>query len=236
MIVIIAGMQRSGSTFSFNVARELLATRGRVRTVSNNNLGQIELPGVGCHLIIKSHQPDAAMRALIAEGQARCICTLRKPEDAVASWMRVFKFDLDSSIDAIKSWLAWHRELSSCTLNISYEDIDNRPLHAVRRICHFVCKDATAPDIFRIWWKYRKTAVKRRSEELASTDDNVTHLPFSYYDNETFFHRHHVSSLASQPATATLTAEDVATIRDRLADYLDERGNYQMTAAGSCGS
>jgi len=30
MIVLVAGMPRSGSTFSFNVARELLLARGSV--------------------------------------------------------------------------------------------------------------------------------------------------------------------------------------------------------------
>jgi len=228
MIVIIAGMQRSGSTFSFNVAREFLEARGNVRTFSENDMRRIQLPDDGSHLVIKTHQPDEAMRSMIANGQARCICTTRKPEDAVASWMRVFNFDLDSSIGVIKSWLAWHIELAPNALNIRYNDIDDRPYDSVRKICRFLCNNTTPFEALRIWWKYRKSAVKRRSEKMLSTDNNITELPFSYYDNRTFFHRHHVGALKSQSATASLTAGQIDTIRASLASYIDERGDYHM--------
>jgi hypothetical protein len=38
MIVLVAGMQRSGSTFSFNVVKEILQKRGDIRLVVSSSV------------------------------------------------------------------------------------------------------------------------------------------------------------------------------------------------------
>jgi len=122
MIVIIAGMPRSGSTYTFNVVRELLLLDGDRETswVTTNDFSGSMRDSSGKHLIIKSHHPDEIMRKLISLNAAYFICSIRKPEDAVVSWMRTFNATLDESIDVLKDWFLMYKELSLskiCTID-----------------------------------------------------------------------------------------------------------------------
>ena len=106
MIVVAGGMIRSGSTFAFNIARELLTLSAPVRAVSADSMPNFEWSGQAQHLIIKSHIPDEGIVAAIAEGSAACICTVRRAEDAIASWVRTFDLSVEHGIEMIRRWHA----------------------------------------------------------------------------------------------------------------------------------
>ena len=104
MIVFIAGMPRSGSTFSFNIVRRLLEARGSVyQEPTDDILGALERAGDATHLLLKAHQADDVTLALIKIGAVKAVCTVRKPEDAIASWMTTFGFTLAESLDATET-------------------------------------------------------------------------------------------------------------------------------------
>jgi len=80
MIVFVAGMPRSGSTFSFNVAREILSLRGTVYHEYSHTLTEVVARSAGAdHILWKDHSTDEASMRLIELGAASVICTFRKP-------------------------------------------------------------------------------------------------------------------------------------------------------------
>jgi hypothetical protein len=228
MIVIVGGMFRSGSTFSFNIARELLASRGGVAVAAVNSLEEAVAGHSGYeNLVIKTHAPDLQVTGLIARKELPCICTYRNPEDAIASWMKIFGFNLDESVTAIKGWLKWHQQILPYVLNISYETIDRRPLRAILEIQTYLVGWPRFLEAVRLWRKYSKTRLKEKYDRLKE-GDNTKDIGFSYYDDETFFHRRHISSVASNSADAELSSEQLAFIRTQLKEFVDPDGNYRI--------
>jgi hypothetical protein len=227
MIAIIAGMQRSGSTFSFNVARELLEARGGVTVFSTDAFEEaLNASKNSSNLIIKTHAPDHFTNLLLKKKAIPCICTIRKPEDAIASWMRTFEFSLEESVAAYKRWLAWHSQMSKHVLNIDYHEIERTPLLVVLKIGRYLIRDIKINEAIHIWWQFRKSAVYKRTQGLQRDTQEIADIGFSYYDKTTFFHRRHVSSLKATSANEVLTQLQIALVRRELREYVDAAGNY----------
>lgn len=225
MIVVVAGMQRSGSTFSFNVARELLDTRGGVSTFATNSLMEaLSAPSKTRHAIIKSHSPDDLINSLLKKDGLPCLCTVRKPEDAIASWMHVFGFSIQESVSTYRQWLIWHQSMFRHMLNLRYEEIDRFPFLAIQKISRYLVHDWGLDEAMRIWWRNRKSAIHAQTKQLQR--DGTIDIGFSHYDKRTFYHRRHISSLNSRTAAECLPKDQVQFIRDELRDFLDTKGNY----------
>lgn len=224
MIVVIAGMYRSGSTFTFNIARETLV--GAVDVLADNSVSRPQLARAkDRNLVVKAHLPDEALMELIRDGAAACICTYRKPEEAVASWMDTFGFSFDESVKAIRDWLDWHHPLQVPTLNIPYETVEDRPLRAILMIQRYLTGHINRAEARRLRRHYEKARVKQEYDALADEKDSVN-IGFSYYNPKTFFHRRHVSSVSKREASKTLDAAQVDMARRALGKYVDAAGMY----------
>jgi hypothetical protein len=217
MIVVAGGMIRSGSTFAFNIVRELLSLTGPVRTYSANQLDTSELdePGAG-HVVVKSHSPDSQLLAAIDGGSVRCVCTVRRPEDAIASWLRAFGFPIENGIEMVRQWLEWHGRVRDKVLTIDYRVIEEQPRDAAEAIVAYLKLDADSLWLERLLEKYEKSALKKQLDGLAN-DEKTVDIGFSYYDRETFFHRRHISSERSRGAEEDLTGAQLAQIRAAFA-------------------
>ena len=234
MRVVIGGMVRSGSTFSFNIAREVLLRSGAVATASANAFPADWAKDSHDHFILKTHAPEPAVTQEIQAGTVVCICTLRKPEDAIASWIRAFGFDLENGIHAVKEWLAWYSTVFPQILTIDYAAIDQAPQSVIAKIEQFITGTQSVETSRALAAKYDKSVLKSRLDELRD-DTNTTNIGFSYYDKETFFHRRHISSLQSISASAALGDAEIKKIRRELAAFVDEHGELlveQCAAAG----
>lgn len=219
MVVIIGGMHRSGSTFSFNIAREILAKQGGVSVVTSDSLDvALASDSSTGNLIIKAHYPDPSMTGLIRKKVFYCICTTRKPEDAVASWMRTFNRDFESSVTVIGNWLEWYRRVSNYVLQINYETVDLHPLYAILKIQKYLLGRRNLVDAIRLWRKYNKKRLKKFCDALEE-NDSTRKTVFGYCDRETLFHKRHISSIKSRPAQADLTYEQILHIRDHLKTF-----------------
>jgi len=219
MIVFIGGMPRSGSTFAFNVVRDVLRTRGSVyQEPTSDLLGAVSRGGDAAHIIVKEHSLEASALAIARHDACRIIITTRRIEDACASWLEIFP-DLPESIcwDTMRRWLDFYQQIGSVGLRVPYDIIDRRPWIAAWRIGRYVARDVTPLEIARIVWRYRKAAVKKRVDALASTDANIANAGWTHYDKFTFFHRRHVSSLASVSAEQRLSADILLRVRSELA-------------------
>ena len=225
MIVVIAGMYRSGSTFSFNIARESLV--GPIDVLSANGVAANQLEqSTGHHLLVKAHLPDQTLMAKVLDGSAACICTYRKPEEAIASWMDTFGFGFDESMWTINHWLEWHRTVHCPILNIPYEMIEDRPLRAIFMIQRYLMGHVDTRAARRLRLEYDKAHVKKTYDLLSESDETVN-IGFSHYNAKTFFHRRHVSSVAKREISKTLNSTQIAGVRQQLGKCVDAEGMYR---------
>ncbi|MGY4830593.1 hypothetical protein ACVNIS_18625 [Sphaerotilaceae bacterium SBD11-9] len=225
MIVLIAGMQRSGSTFSFNIAREMLIASGSVYQESQGSVCPvIERSGSAKHLILKAHAIDEVTCRMVQLGGIKVVCTIRKPEDAIASWMETFGFNLEDSIGHMREWIRMFGQLKDYALVVEYDDIDWHPFRAGRRIARHIRPDS---GLFEIWSAVRrnaKAAVKEATDQLVKEDAGVIDIGFSHYNNVTFFHRRHISTLVSRSAPERISLDSVKIIRSELSEFLSPDG------------
>ena len=96
------GLHSSGSTWMFNLAREIAASEG-VDFVSLHRDSEENLPWdvFGSRLIIaKTHNPFPSFQTFIASSGEPAVITVRDPRDAAVSFMQRFPNSLDVSFEA----------------------------------------------------------------------------------------------------------------------------------------
>jgi hypothetical protein len=226
LIVVIAGMPRSGSTFTLNIARETLIPSGEVASIYSESLAPALSHRKGeAHLIIKAHGTDATLGNLIKTRAAVCICSFRKPEEAVASLMRVFGCNFEEALAAIGRWLEWHAAYAQFAINIDYNEILRRPLQSIFKIQRCIGGAVSIDETLRLRQHYDREQVAARTNAMVESE-NTTNVGFSYFDNTTHFHRRHVSPPDQKSATDALTAQQITLVRGQLDSFLDENGEY----------
>ncbi|MCL4383934.1 hypothetical protein M1116_00605 [Patescibacteria group bacterium] len=194
MIVVIAGMHRSGSTFVFNAVRELLEKRGKTIWISSDKYEDVMALSKGYkNIIIKSHLPDEGITRLVEEKKAVCIGTIREPQEAIRSLMRVFGFSFEISNKHIFNWLGWYQQNRKFVSIIKYQLVNHAPLIAVILVGWYIFAGLLIYESIKITKKYNKNRLRQKLKELKPDDANVVDAGFSYYDKETFFHRNHIS-------------------------------------------
>jgi hypothetical protein len=226
MIVFISGMQRSGSTFSFNIVRELLERRGTIyQEPFHDLLPVIERAGDADHVVLKAHTADDTTIRLVRLGAIKTICTVRKPEDAIASWIETFGFNLEESIERLRGWFVMFEQIRRHALIVPYALIDRHPRRAAWLIARYICPDASRIEVIRIALRYSKNNVIKISQNLQKDAPIIHDIGYSYYDEKTFFHRCHVSSLVTKPAIARIGEDAVRSIREALRAHVDPNGD-----------
>lgn len=216
MIVVIGGMIRSGSTFTFNIVRELLARQGSVEIAAANTIAHSILAQSNEQsFILKTHEPDNNVINLIKNGIVPCICTIRNPEDAVASWMNTFGFSLEHGIISLKTWYSWYSEVVNKVLTINYQIIELQPRIAIKLIIEFLGMESNEELIDMLEKKYNRLSLKEKYDVLTNNESTVD-IGFSYYDMETFFHRRHISLSQTK-----LTPSQIEQIKSELKEYLN---------------
>lgn len=225
MVVVIGGMIRSGSTFSFNIVREILAQTGSVEISFANSIdSSVFSRADNQHFILKTHSPDEDILARIKNGSLHCVCTIRRPEDSIASFIRTFGFPLELGIESVKHWLDWYCPMSKLVLSIDYGIIDLHPRLAIARIIEYIGLGGDEALAEALAERYEKSTLKTRFDSLTN-DERTIDVGFSYYERETFFHRRHISSLNSRSAALDLSPIQIDQIRSEL------RGQYSELTA-----
>ncbi len=219
MIVFIAGMPRSGSTYTFSVVREALQKTGDVYLQPDANLvDACSRAETEPHLLLKGHGADPLLIKLVQLGAIPCICSVRRMEDASASLIELFGFSVDQTIAWMREWTAMYRAVASACLTIAYPEIDTNPLAAVEQILRYLQQPIDAATLHSIQALYGKSVVKNATGDPPRDAPFVEDCGFSWFDRRTFFHRRHVSSLESRMAENRLPAAVLETIRLALKD------------------
>lgn len=228
MIVFVAGMPRSGSTFTFNIVRSLLDRRGTLHQIPVESiLSALEQSDGADHVVFKGHGADEITRKLVKLGSIKSICSIRKPEDAIASWMTTFSFSIEESISAIEQWILMYQSLREHLLVIPFDSINNDPFAVARRIAEFILTDSSPEEAEEVCHMFTKEKVQEISRRVANREGTIQDIGFSYYDQETFFHRRHVTSLEETKADSRITIDQISLIRSKLSAYCDEFGNLR---------
>jgi hypothetical protein len=220
MVVVIGGMIRSGSTFSFNIVKEILAQTGTVEISFANSIdSSVFSRADNQHFILKTHSPDEDILARIKNSSLHCVCTIRRPEDSIASFIRTFGFPLELGIESVKHWFDWYHPVSNLVLSIDYGIIDLQPRLAIAKIVEYIGLGGNEALAEALAERYEKSTLKTRFDSLTN-DERTVDVGCSYYERETFFHRRHISSLNSRSAALDLSPIQIDQIRNEL------RGQY----------
>lgn len=221
MNVLIAGMQRSASTFTFNVARLLLEKSGWVVAGNGPDLGEPP-PSEGRHFLYKTHhlEPDALSGVLADD--FRIIVSHRDPREAIASWIRTFDFTLETAIDQYRMWFELFEAIRHDALCVPFEQIERRPGKAVKAIARHLGIHAGPIERWSIARTLRKEQVFAQSRRLEKNADSLIDVEFSKYDPRTFFHVQHIKSLERPRVDDVLSRKDIATIESALGHFMEK--------------
>lgn len=221
MLVFISGMPRSGSTFSHNVVRMALERRAKsVVSVTTEDSAPI-FAQTADHIIAKAHGADDHLLALVRCGAVKSVCTVRRPEDAVLSWMHVFGFSLDEAIQAFSRWFSMFERISAHSLVVTLDEIERFPLLTAYRIGRHVCPDYTLVEAYQTARAMSKKRVKKIADAVENGDRQAIDIGFSRYDNTTFFHRRHISDRSQFDRRPEVTEA----VRQHLGPWLNELGD-----------
>jgi hypothetical protein len=212
MLLSICGMPRSGSTFSFNIARELLARRGSIYFEPTEEIERVIAQSQADSTIIKNHNVSESGIELLKTGAMKGICTVREPIDAIESLMDIFGFDVDKSIYAFQLWVDSFNQFHDHVLVVPYKSIETSPTKVIIQIARHLGIMPGPIEVMRLRRKYNKKSVMKVSGELQHQAGKTTDLGFTYYDNQNFFHRRHVR----QEKRVSLDQEAISYIRQRL--------------------
>ncbi|WP_095198617.1 hypothetical protein [Mesorhizobium carmichaelinearum] len=221
MLIFIAGMPRSGSTYSFNVVRRALSRRGSVASVTSDKRAQFT-SNETAHAIYKAHDADDELLSLLRSGSVKSICTIRKPESAVLSWLNTFGGEPADVVDTVMlPWMRLYERIAAYSLILSMDEIENRRLLSTWKVGRYVCPDYSLLEWAKDCHNLSKRRVSYLLKEIESRKRQVVDGGWTYYDEETFFHRRHISD-----RNQFITKPDVlADIRKRLAPWLDKNGD-----------
>ena len=150
-------IKRSGSTWSFNVCREMGAhvARSSKRKLFSDYRGDTDLiirdlsktdrqDNTRTVAVIKSHSPGIKTRNWAGQGKIKNICTIRDPRDCFASYERFWPKEngesIESRIEDFRSWLELADGFSNdgYSLLIRYEDMIANSLEQIRRISDYL--------------------------------------------------------------------------------------------------
>jgi hypothetical protein len=194
MIVLCIGMQRSASTWSFNVCRILLERlSGAIYGGFHANLEQVvDLDLESRNAVIKSHETGAVARDLILNGGAHAVYTHRDVYDAVASQMQMFSVTFDDALDQIGSSLIMAGEYFGRPnfLAVSYSNILDEPRATVEGIASFLGLQATSQVVAEIVRANSLTAMKEAADAL-NRKQSATANDYAY-DAITLLHPSHI--------------------------------------------
>lgn len=220
MLVLITGMMRSGSTFTFNVAKHLLARNGA--TMFCEPADEIEdflrsKGNIYDHLIFKQHLGSDFSRLLIKHQCARTICSYRDPLEAMASWMQVFGFSFEQSLHDFKRSIEFINSQRRHALMLSYSEIEETPEVVIGKIARHLTASIEQAECAAIAASLDKDMIKQQYDQLENQAAGVRDIGFSYYDEDTFFHRQHIRGHEAIDAERFFTKQQRELIRAELA-------------------
>jgi hypothetical protein len=231
MLVLCNGMPRSASTWSFNVAVELLrrATDQPVHGGYDENVARFlkSAPRTVAHLVLKSHLTDPVAQTLARVGAASVIYTWRDVADAVVSFMRMFEVDFGRAyaVMAESLDLYQHYRRDGRTLILSYEEITADHLKSVRKVAEFLRLEPSESVIAAVDQLTALEHVRRKVQEVGGLEygHRLLRRDKTPYDPETLLNVNHIIDGGSGYGRQVLSVSEL----HQIDDLVHEKGPLQ---------
>lgn len=204
MIILVTGIMRSGSTWSYNVALEIarrispMVNCGYVESEDlQKSIDEVGVDEIG---LFKCHSPSDDVISKIADGTYLNIITVRHPLDCVASRQQfVAGESLIQSVGYLKDNVAHvyniirqATELGNLQLVIRYEELVPQPMRFIQAIMEYM---GVAPEISVIDEINTKTSRSKMREvaEGLIEGDGVIKVNGHLIDGVTCLHNNHIN-------------------------------------------
>ncbi len=226
MIIYCLGMQSSGSTWIYNVLREIFAvnklpfTAYRVETFEelkdDRAFGAV-------NAVFRGHNVDSYLLRALALGDVRAILSFRDPRDAVASFMQRFGTQFLPVCNDVMRNLASLVSAGSSMPNLSFffEDRFTDDISTVRQCADFIGVPLTDAQASGIFEKYRSANVRRFIASLGRLPADRIYVDetANVMDRETSFHATHISDGQIGKWRTVLAPRDAALADAAFAGY-----------------
>jgi len=242
-LCICNGVIRSGSTWSFNVCRELFKEQA---LGSNQKFGSTYLdsqpleqfitrqwPSVDGLTVIKAHNMGVAAMTVIRKGLAKAVCTYRDPRDCIASDLAFMNYPFEICIKRISSTLAPIRVYQSTPniLLVRYEDMMSDRLGEIRRIANHLGSQIDDAALHRIDGKTNLESSRRFCEDMKHRPaDKLLKIDTHLVDPETHLHANHVNGGTVGRWKTELSSDQAAYVSEYFAPWLLQLG-YETPAS-----
>lgn len=224
MLVLCDGMNRSGSTWSFNVALRLLRAFDPHRETfgiyseSSAVLAAAAQPR-SSHVVLKRHTLAPSLSELSRTDPIKAIYTWRDPYDVVVSTSRMFGIPLERSIanlqEALRVW-SFHRETNSACI-VSYDTIMKQPLAAISKIAEYLAIPTEPKLVSQIADEVSFENVRRFSQHIDRLDPHrIGRENGLVYDRVTLLHQNHIRNGGAGYGIKSLNERQLSAIDDVL--------------------
>jgi hypothetical protein len=221
MLVACNGMPRSGSTWSFNVALQLMRSMGAgdVYGGYDESLYSFfdKLPEDARHAVVKCHTLDMVGIGLAQVRAITVIYTWRNLADAAASFMLMFGVGFDHAIAVLEHSLdLYHFHRRNGALILSYEDLTQRAEESVERVAAHIGATASASLIREIAEGTSLGKMRERVVEIAAPEyaPRLIEHEQTFYDPETLLNLNHIRHGGSGYGASRLEESQLERLRD----------------------
>lgn len=199
--VLAAGMVGSGSTFLYNVVREILDADPRVPAVATYSDEWNPLFVVHRRLVLKSHWGIRTLAPLAERGMLLPVVSVRHPGDSICSDMERFGFAFDFALKRVELALKFCAVLRPMpdTVLFRYEDGFTSNPRTAAGLAQILGIKLPAERLAEIGRKYDTASVKRYAEGLDSIPNLMRNQdnPTDAWCPTTHIHRGHIGKLTS---------------------------------------
>ena len=203
-LVVTAGLRGSGSTWVFNIVRELLiAARGEANVLGVFAEHRGECPSAammaGRAVVIKSHSGNTPFDDALIAAQADYILSIRDPRDAAISVHQRFGYPIDAAVILLLNdcrRLARLMDKNDLTLRYENRFFDNP--QTIEQIATRLGLTVSAPIMATIAHRYASVAIQSFASNLANLPAERVHITGNdQYDRVTHIHRFHIGDMRS---------------------------------------
>jgi len=223
-----AGMYASGSTWAYNVMREIVACLHPDRPVAGRFVNTLaDLAGIDdqdVHHVVKTHDLPTDVAAALSAHAGHLVVTIRDPRDAVTSLMLYQRYPFAMALDTIAKSASFVAGFAADprALLLRYEDGFPDAPETPQRIARLFGGTLTADQAASIFAQSRRDAIEQRIQGLASLP-GAQHDPCSgdIFDPQSQWHKHHAGRTGEIGRwRRTLLPNQITAIETTLADWM----------------
>lgn len=243
--IFVVGMPRSGSTWTYNVIRSILAVLGP--GTADGYVGEGD--AVDAHLrsksagvcnkwpgLIKFHGPTEQVVQMLKIGRARAIYSQRDLRDVTVSLMDFDRVTFEQIVDSgrldaiMKTNLFWRHQPN--LMKVEYQEIMRKPEDTVCCIAawlNYSITDSQAKEIANnCSLNASRRSMERLTEQLSDLKkEQLLSYRQRYYDKNTLVHYNHIKSGEIGRYRKCLTDAQIARFYSMLGDWLVQEGYEQ---------